>query len=158
MRSKRGAAQRGMHARCRYYKCKIFFILLKNGAPAKSHLLLMQCMRLDASLSCAKFQRRLYRAQIQQDHALCSGPQSLSSGETCSAAHKTSIQAYLYLMHWSKRGSGQGCKTIFALVAGRSLQSADLPGGVVCSAGNPAIWAALRDLVQSAEVATASRC
>lgn len=40
--------------------------------------------------------------------------------------------------------------------AGRSLQSADLPGGAVCFAGNAALWAALRDLVQTAE--TASGC
>ena len=40
--------------------------------------------------------------------------------------------------------------------AGRSLQSADLPGGAVCFAGNAALWAALRDLVQTAE--SASQC
>ncbi|CAL8470544.1 g10086 [Coccomyxa elongata] len=40
--------------------------------------------------------------------------------------------------------------------AGRSLQSADLPGGAVCFAGNAALWAALRDLMQTAE--TASEC
>ena len=76
------------------------------------------------------------------------------------AVHRTKQASKLTFtwMHWSRRGSVQGCKTFSALVAGRSLQSADLPGGVVCSAGNPAIWAALRDLVQSAEVATASRC
>jgi hypothetical protein len=37
--------------------------------------------------------------------------------------------------------------------AGRSLQSADLPGGAVCFAGNAAVWAALRALVQSAGAA-----